>query len=337
MPYVKPDYLIINNLGRDSMLRNANPQYIQGRLRLAADRTPSARVILNGDDPLCCFLAEHNNRRIRFGMADLHLDPLPNLSREFTVCPNCGTEPVYDYRQYRQVGRFHCPNCGLKTPDADYFVESVDYESGELTMREPAGSYRYPLISPSVFNIYDEIAVIATFRDMGLAPEKLAEDLGRVKIPASRLTKETVGGIELITQMAKGQNPAASSTVFETVSRDQSDMELVLLLDEVFDNPLKSETVAWIYDTDYEFLNRENIKKIVVGGERYLDHRVRLLLAGIPEDRIVCVRDPFETSKYVDIQGIQKIYVLHDVNFITNSHKIRDSIAARIREGGAAQ
>ena len=84
VPYVKPDYLIINNLGRDSMLRNANPQYIQGRLRLAADRTPSARVILNGDDPLCCFLAEHNNRRIRFGMADLHLDPLPNLSREFT-------------------------------------------------------------------------------------------------------------------------------------------------------------------------------------------------------------------------------------------------------------
>ena len=182
-----------------------------------------------------------------------------------------------------------------------------------------------------------ELEGTAAVIDKDLASEKLAEDLGRVKIPASRLTKETVGGIELITQMAKGQNPAASSTVFETVSRDQSDMELVLLLDEVFDNPLKSETVAWIYDTDYEFLNRENIKKIVVGGERYLDHRVRLLLAGIPEDRIVCVRDPFETSEYVDIQGIQKIYVLHDVNFITNSHKIRDSIAARIREGGAAQ
>lgn len=338
VPYVKPTYLIINNLGRDSMLRNANPQYIQGRLHLAADRTPEARVILNGDDPLCCFLGEHN-RRLRFGMADLHLNPLPNLSREFTVCPNCGAEPVYDYRQYRQVGQFHCPNCGLKTPERDYFVESVDYDKGELTMREPQGRYRYPLVSPSVFNIYDEIAVIAMFRDMGLAPEKLAQDLARVKIPASRLTQQTVGGVELITQMAKGQNPAASSTVFETVSRDTSDMELVLLLDEVFDNPLKSETVAWIYDTDYEFLNRENIKRIVVGGERYLDHRVRLLLAGIPEDRIVCVRDPFETANYVDTQGIRKIYVLHDVNFITNSHKIRDAIADRIRatEGGQAQ
>ena len=188
VPYVKPNYLIINNLGRDSMLRNANPQYIQGRLRLAADRTPEARVILNGDDPLCCFLAERN-KRLRFGMEDLHLNPLPNLSREFTVCPNCGAEPVYDYRQYRQVGQFHCPNCGLKTPERDYFVENVDYEAGELTMREPGGAYRYPLISPSVFNIYDEIAVIAMFRDMGLAPEKLARELGQVKIPASRLTK----------------------------------------------------------------------------------------------------------------------------------------------------
>ena len=79
---------------------------------------------------------------------------------------------------------------------------------------------------------------------------------------------------------------------------------------------------------------------IVTGGAGFIGSNfIFYWMEKHPEDRIVCVRDPFETAQYVDTQGIQKIYVLHDVNFITNSHKIRDAIADRIRqaEGGTVQ
>ncbi len=335
IPKIKPDYMIINNVARDSMLRNAHPQFIQERLRKAAEAVPETTVIINADDPLCCFLGEKNHR-IYFGMANTHTNPRQTLVDDFAVCPNCGAKPVYNYRQYRHVGDFYCPECGLKTPQRDYYVETIDSEHMKITVREQEGTYQYPMVSASIYNLYDMAAAITLMRNLGVSPEKLAEDFRQVTVPASRETRQTVGGIELITQLAKGQNPTAASTVFEGISRDPHTKEIVLLLDEVFDNPHKSETVAWIFDSDYEFLGGDTVKKIVVGGERYLDHRVRLLLAGIPKEKIVCVRDPFETPKYVDCSGVERIYVLHDVNFISRGHQIRDEIAQKIlsRDGG---
>ena len=158
-----------------------------------------------------------------------------------------------------------------------------------------------------------------------------AQELKQAAIPASRRSRETVAGVELITQMTKGQNPAAASTVFERIAKDPAPKELVLLLDEVYTDPHKSETAAWMFDTDYEDLNRPEIRKIIVGGARYLDHKVRLLLAGVPREKIVCIRDPFETPRYVDTQGVQEIFVLHDVVFISRGRQVRDKIAEKLR------
>ena len=83
------------------------------------------------------------------------------------------------------------------------------------------------------------------------------------------------------------------------MAKDTAKKEIILILDEVFDNPLKTETVAWIYDTDYEFLNQSSIRKIILGGARYLDHRLRLLLAGIPAEKLVCLRE----EGYAGIRG----------------------------------
>ncbi len=330
VPRIAPQYFVINNLGRDSMMRNANPEFIRSRVAAAADATPKATVIVNADDPLCCFLGE-KNRRLYFGADDLKLAPRQNLVSEFTACPRCGALPVYDYRQYRQIGRFHCPNCGLKTPEHDFFAKDVNFETMELPLREPDGVHTYPIVSDSVFNIYNELAAIAVLRDLGIPAERLAEHLRNVQVPASRQTDEVVEGVLLRTQMAKGQNPAAASTVFESVGRDMHTKELVVLLDEVFDDPRKSETIAWIFDTDYEFLNSDRVRRIIVGGERYLDHRVRFLMAGVPEEKLVCVRDPFAVPQFVDTKNVEEICILHDVVFVSGAHRIRDAIAERIR------
>ncbi len=331
VPQLHPNYMIVNNVARDSMLRNAHPQYIEDHIRQAADGSPDTVLVVNADDPLCCFIGE-NNPRIFFGMDNIGTNPLPNRVYDFSACPRCGAKPQYHFRQYRHVGDFYCPKCGLKTPNRDYMVTKVNYQEKYMLVQEPEGEQRYPLISKSIYNIYDQVAVIALFRRMGLPAEKLAEDLSKVHVPPSRETRQMVGDIELISQLAKGQNPTAVSTVFENISRDPHAKEIILLLDEVFDNPHKSETIAWIYDSDYEFLNRDSVKKIIVGGERYLDHKVRLLLAGVPKEKLVCVRDPDETAQYVDTTGVEHIYVLHDVNFVSRGHKVRDAVKQRILE-----
>lgn len=337
VPRIAPQYLVVTNIGRDSMLRNANPEYIQSRLSLAAQRSENTTLVLNADDPLSCFLGE-GRRVVRFGVADLHLHPLPNISPEFTVCPKCGAQPHYRYRQYRQIGSFRCPACGLENPQADYFVTSV--ENGFLQMREPAGTQRYPLLSDSPYHIYNEAALIATLRDLGIPATRLAGHLENVHLPASRETAgKTVCGVALRTQMVKGQNPAAASAVFESIGRDDTPKELVLMLGLTFDSPLKSETAAWIYDTDYERLNCESVKKIIIGGERALDHRVRFLLAGVPEKKLVCELDPMKLTQYVQTDGIAQILVLHDVTFVSRAEIIRAEIERKLLEqrGESAQ
>ncbi len=334
VPRINPQYMIVNNLARDSMLRNAHPEYIGAQLKKAAELTPNAVVILNADDPLSCFLGEQN-RRVYFGVSDRGVTPPPHAVDDFAVCPRCGAKPEYRYRNYRHIGDFVCPECGLCSPDRDYFLTDVAADGKSVTLREKNEEHTYPLVSTALHNVYNTAAVVTLFRDMGVSPDDIARCMKAVRLPASRETRQTVNGVELITHVCKGQNATATSTVFENIVKEPGEKEVILLLDEVFDNPKKSETVAWIYDSDYEFLNDPHIRKIVVGGERYLDHHLRLLLAGIPEERLVCMRDPLATAPYVNPDGLDRIFVLHDVNSITRGRLVRDAIKERMLQEGA--
>lgn len=331
IPALQPDYILVSNLARDSMLRNAHPSYIYDRLERAIAACPHSVVIVNADDPLSCFLGR-NNRRVTFGIADQHTDPLPARADDFAVCPVCGGRPEYRYRNYRQIGDFYCPRCGLHAPERDYLVTEIHRRNHCLTLQDPEQTHSYPMVSCSLHNAYNLAPVIALFRELGYAAAEISRGLDGAHVLASRESWETVGGIQLVTHIAKGQNPTAVSTVFEFLAKDTAKKEIILILDEVFDNPLKTETVAWIYDTDYEFLNRSSIRRIILGGARYLDHRLRLLLAGIPAEKLVCLREEGDTPAYVDLSGVEKNFILHDVNAVSRGRMIRDAVKARILE-----
>ena len=54
-PYVKPDYVVVTNLTRDSIMRNAHPGYIADILTRSIPQT--ATMILNADDLITCGVA----------------------------------------------------------------------------------------------------------------------------------------------------------------------------------------------------------------------------------------------------------------------------------------
>ena len=337
-PGIDPDYIVVNNLARDSMLRNAHPEYIYSRLEQAIRQCKKALVIVNGDDPLCNGIAK-DSRCYHFGTEDQNVPQFDNILDDFAVCPVCGATPEYRFRNARHFGDYFCPSCGFKAPDRDYFATGVDYQNRTMTVREPDGScHRYPLISDAMHNAQNLLPVIAVLRNVGLSPEELASCLSQVHLPESRERRIHANGIELITHMAKGQNPTATSTVLQYLTFVTEDIEVVLLVDEVFHDPKRSESVSWIWEADMEFLNRDNIKKIVVAGARYLDHKVRLLAAGVPAERIVCLRHEEEAIQNVDIHGFRRIYFLHDVNAISRTRRICEAVRDRIeQEGGSIE
>ena len=329
MPWIKPDYLLVTNICKDSLRRNGHPEniynHIEHTLRQLGDHTTA---ILNANDPISSELGK-DGKRVYFGMADTMRNPFENLGKDIAICPRCGGKLIYTYRHYRHIGKFRCEKCDFQTPHSKYFGEFVDFENRTMTI----SGHEYPLISDTIFHAFNVLSAIAVLRELGYGENEISSFLATQKVTDIRESCVEYNGIEYYTFAAKSQNVSAASTVFEYMAKEPSDKDVVLLMDEVQDKNHPTETLSWLYETDYEFLNDPKIKRVIVGGHMYLNHKLRLLLAGLPEDRIVAVEDEADIPLYVDQSGIKKVYVLYETDCVSKAVNMRDSIVRYVKEG----
>ncbi|MBR3261340.1 MAG: DUF1727 domain-containing protein [Firmicutes bacterium] len=329
MPWIKPDYLLVTNICKDSLRRNGHPEniynHIEHTLRQLGNHTTA---ILNANDPISSELGK-DSKRVYFGMADTMRNPFENLGKDIAICPRCGGKLIYTYRHYRHIGKFRCEKCDFQTPHSKYFGEFVDFENRTMTI----SGHEYPLISDTIFHAFNVLSAIAVLRELGYGENEISSFLATQKVTDIRESCVEYNGIEYYTFAAKSQNVSAASTVFEYMAKEPSDKDVVLLMDEVQDKNHPTETLSWLYETDYEFLNDPKIKRVIVGGHMYLNHKLRLLLAGLPEDRIVAVEDEADIPLYVDQSGIKKVYVLYETDCVSKAVNMRDSIVRYVKEG----
>lgn len=329
MPWIRPDYLLVTNICKDSLRRNGHPEniynHIEHTLRQLGDHTTA---ILNANDPISSELGK-DSKRVYFGMADTMRNPFENLGKDIAICPRCGGKLVYTYRHYRHIGKFRCEKCDFQTPHSKYFGEFVDFENRTMTI----SGHEYPLISDTIFHAFNVLSAIAVLRELGYGENEISSFLATQKVTDIRESCVEYNGIEYYTFAAKSQNVSAASTVFEYMAKEPSDKDVVLLMDEVQDKNHPTETLSWLYETDYEFLNDPKIKRVIVGGHMYLNHKLRLLLAGLPEDRIVAVEDEADIPLYVDQSGIKKVYVLYETDCVSKAVNMRNSIVRYVKEG----
>lgn len=127
-------------------------------------------------------------------------------------------------------------------------------------------------------------------------------------------------------QVAKGQNGSSASTIFEHINEIDENIEIIMLLTEEYCIKDKSETVTWIYETDFSYLKKDNIKKIIVGSYLALDYKIAMMMAGIDQRKIICVPDEDSILEHVTFDEIDRIMILYDVENITRPRKLRDKI-----------
>lgn len=332
-PYMKPTYLVCTNLFRDSIRRNAHPEFI---LNVIKKYLPEeTNLILNADDLISSSLGSTNNKAY-FAIDKLDTDKTEsiNIINDVRICPKCHAKLKYNYVRYHHIGNAYCPNCGFKSPEADYKVTKVDYENKIITVNLKGEEATFKMISDSIFNIYNMIAVIALLSEFGLSIEEMQNIFSEEKIVESRYSKEEINGINVISHMSKGQNPIACSCVFDYVRNEKAKKELILLLFDYFDAKESSENITWLYDCDFEFLNSENIDKIIIGGPRAQDFYLRLLLAGVPKEKLNWTEKSEDTVEYLSLDNNKDIYILYELY----DEKIADDVRKRVIDrinGGA--
>lgn len=324
-PALKPDWLLVTNLFRDSMRRNAHPEYIASLLN---DNIPAGtKLILNADELISSSLAPLNYRAY-FGIDPLENEPpvRDNIVIDARVCPLCGAELVYDFRRYNHIGRAHCPECGFKSKEPDYRMVSP----GTVLERDGVW-YDYTMRADAVYNMYNMLAAVALLREMGYQRQDIAASFEKLEIVRSRYWNENIGGRELTQIMAKGLNAVACSRSFDFVANAAGKKAVVLMLDDVFDEKTSSENIAWLYDADFDFLAADDIIQVVAVGVRCLDTRLRLLIGGVEEARITAVENARDAAAAVDI-GADRIFVLYELYRHDSAVSVRNEIAERLRE-----
>ena len=82
----------------------------------------------------------------------------------------------------------------------------------------------------------------------------------------------------------------------------------------------------------HDKLFSEDIQKIVIGGIRSKDYYLRLLLAGVPAEKIVCTENELDTVKYLSLEKGETVYILFELYADPTARKVKESIEKLLTE-----
>ena len=334
-PYMTPDIIVLTNLSRDSIMRNAHPEYISDILTKYIPK--ESKLVINADDLFCTRISPDNDR-VYFGIEKMDTDLLKNdnLIHDCQICPECQTKLSYEYVRYSHIGKAYCSSCGFNAPAYDYAGTEVDLDAMTIKIKEDDGSEIYPLLNNSVYNIYNIVSLVAALRELGYNREKVRYFLESIDIVGTRFNDDKIGDKSVFMMLAKEKNAFGTTRVFDYISTQPGDKEIIMANSCQGDIKGWSENTCWLYDCDFELLNREEIKNIIVTGPRGKDHKLRLLLAGVPEEKISYSEDELGTPDKLQFFENDNIYILYGTDSIGLGRKIEAKVKdmIRSREGG---
>ena len=312
-PYIKPDYLVVNNIMRDSIKRNAHTGFISYIISSALPE--KTKLVLNGDDFIASSLAAQCKNRTYFGLDALkpEISEKPFLS-DIVYCPQCGGRLESEYLRYNHIGRMYCPACGNKSPERQYLCTDVDFDNSKFTVSLKGKEHTFNLINDNIVNIFNFTGVIAILSEIGLSTEQIEKGFSESEIVKSRFDTMKSGNQDVTFIMAKGQNPIACARCFSYVASIKKENKLVLVdIDDLHDNIGESESTCWLYDCDYSYLAHDSISQIIFTGPRCRDQLLRAVMAGVDKEKILLEPDVSKAVGLVDREKFTDVYVLYEL------------------------
>lgn len=325
-PYVKPHFLLCNNIMRDSIKRNAHTGFIS--YIISKSLPAETRVVLNGDDLICASLAPQCENRTYFGLdIDKPEEQVAQYVQDIVYCPKCGGNLEAAYIRYNHIGRFSCTDCGMKSPEPDYLITDIDPNAETFTLRHGDTHSAYHLLNDNIVNIYNFSGIIALLSEFGLTQEQIAHGFRESKIVASRFEQLQAGDLTITMQSAKGQNPIACARSFNYVASCPGENKAVfMLIDDKGDSIGNTESTCWLYDCDYSYLTDPSIGQLIFSGPRCKDQRLRALLAGVPDEKIVLWPNFNGTADLIDTVHCKNIYILFDVYLQKEANAVKEQL-----------
>lgn len=321
-PYIKPDYLLCNNIMRDSLSRNAHTEFISFIINKALPA--STKVILNADDLICATLAPNNTNRVYFGLdVEKANEGGPLYLQDIVYCPQCGEKLENEYIRYNHIGRMHCDNCGFHSPTPDFLITELDRTENTFTVEHNGTAEKYNLINDNVVNLYNFCGMIALLSELGLSHQQIYTGFEKSRIVKTRFDQIKSGKLSITMQLSKGENPTASARCFSYVAKCSGNDKAIIV---VGDNFMDSENPCWLFDSNYSYLQDPSINQIIFCGPRCKDQLLRAQLAGVPADKIRLDVDSKAGADLLDTKLSQDIYVLYGPYMVKEANIVKSKL-----------
>lgn len=298
---ITPSHILITNLYRDQLTRNGHSEFVKGEL-LKGLPEPSV-LILNADEPISASCGAGRDNNIYFSVTAEEFREEADQFHAYNdgaYCPVCLKPMVYEYRIAGQVGRFSCPSCGFGGFEAAHSVTGVT-DDGKLIVDgvheilPPLCNTNYAQNIAGVFTVCTEA--------VGLTAEQTAFGLNGMKLLNGRQLEFELGGHKGLFILCKHENSMAYNAAIETALKDGAEEETVAFIVDRLSRKYVANDMSWLWDIDFERLNSEKVKKVVVSGGFAHDLACRLEAAGIEQEKIVCEPDLDDMMSYLSAKS----------------------------------
>ncbi|MBF0714391.1 Mur ligase family protein [Gemella sp. GH3] len=304
MKYITPTKFVFNNFFRDQIDRFGEIDALIATIGEQL-KNKDIQLILNIDDPFVARLSEYGKNNIYFGI-DVEAYEFKNIGlTESKFCPKCGEELIYSHIHYSQLGHYKCDNCDFQRKNSDYSVTRATVDP--LISLSVNGESMFSTIQLGSFNIYNILSAYATLSTLGLDSNKIISGLSSYTSQNGRMQTISDGG-NSTTILNLAKNPAGmnvSLDIASTIDKKENINYLIILND----NGADGLDISWIWDSNFEILQNQNIETIICSGKRAKELALRLKYADIKANIIVNENIKKAVSKLKVLKGNYNVVI----------------------------
>jgi len=320
--HFQPTHYVITNLYRDQMTRNGHPEWMYDIINESI--YDKSLLILNSDDPLVSLFGHQHPNSLYFGINPQAMADDENISvyNDGVYCPNCKAKMVYDKHYFNHIGHFRCSNCNHQSKERLHEISSIDLKKGEMIID---GEYAIKLALKSLYNAYNILAAYTIACLLDVDKKVSINTLNNYILKNGRVVSFLLGDKEGTLLTSKHENSISYDQSLRVIANEDRDVTVLIIVDAISRKYFTSET-SWLWDIDFDLLNKNNVKKIYLVGAYAADLAERFRFTAVDQKKIFIERDIEKSLETLKTDTIGNLYA---VTCFSDQHKLLDRVVIR--------
>lgn len=307
---IKPDYLIVTNITKDQPPRQYHVDII---LKEIEHNLPSnTNIIITMDEPyLRNFELDLPNKMLYYSVDKNKYSYKNQLFENLNIyyCPKCGAKLKYDYYNFETLGKYECPKCDFKWIKPKDIATNLDLDKGLIKI----DSQILSIGGDMLIHAYNTLAAYTFLKAIGIDSQKIIASINRYN---HNKNIEFVKDGKLYKALnCKAENATTYNACVYKTYLDKDLKDIVIGWKEI-SRRYNHFDVSWLYDVEFELLNNKSLNKIYAVGIDKENIKKRLLLAGIPESKIITADNLSEIKESIEQSKAKKVYGILNFDYM---------------------